>query len=103
MAQLWRASTAFRPWWACTRRQVVYRLAHACASTAPTAGSPFSTRKACTWEVSMVQLTADELVAYTNEERKKWNRWFVDKPQAMSVPVHAEMEKTIHIQRREAR
>jgi len=51
----------------------------------------------------MVQLTADELVAYTNEERKKWNRWFVDKPQAMSVPVHAEMEKTIHIQRREAR
>src|SRR5437867_4738577 len=35
----------------------------------------------------MVHLTGDELVAYTNGERKKWNRWFVDKPQGMSVPA----------------
>lgn len=35
----------------------------------------------------MVHLTADELVAYTNGERKKWNRWLVDKPEAMSLPA----------------
>ena len=35
----------------------------------------------------MVHLTADELVAYTNDQRKKWNRWFVANPQAMSVPA----------------
>ncbi len=35
----------------------------------------------------MVHLTADELVAYANDERKKWNRWFVDNPRAMSVPA----------------
>src|SRR5881409_438147 len=39
----------------------------------------------------MVHLTADELVAYTNGERKKWNRWFVDKPQGMSVPAQRQV------------
>lgn len=33
----------------------------------------------------MVQLTAGELVDYSNGERKKWNRWLVDKPEAMSA------------------
>src|SRR5213594_1127019 len=35
----------------------------------------------------MVYLTADELMHYSNDERKKWHSWLIAKPQAMSAPV----------------
>ena len=35
----------------------------------------------------MVHLTADELMHYSNDERKKWHSWLIAKPQAMSAPV----------------
>jgi len=34
-----------------------------------------------------VHLTADELMHYSNDERKKWHSWLIAKPQAMSAPV----------------
>lgn len=38
----------------------------------------------------MVHLTGDELVEYTNGERKKWYQWFLAHPQAMSAPAQRE-------------
>jgi uncharacterized damage-inducible protein DinB len=35
----------------------------------------------------MPHLTTDELIDYTNGERKKWYQWLVANPQAMSVPA----------------
>src|SRR5213594_1171405 len=35
----------------------------------------------------MVHLTADELMHYSNDERKKWRSWLIAKPQAISAPV----------------
>ena len=34
-----------------------------------------------------MHLTADELMPYRNDERKKWHSWLIAKPQAMSAPV----------------
>jgi len=35
----------------------------------------------------MLNLTYDELLRYTAEERAKWRRFFADHPEAMDVPV----------------
>jgi uncharacterized damage-inducible protein DinB len=39
------------------------------------------------WEVVMPHLTTDELIDYTNGERKKWHQWLAANPDAMSVPA----------------
>ena len=35
----------------------------------------------------MPHLTSDELIDYTNGERKKWHQWLAANPDAMSVPA----------------
>ena len=38
----------------------------------------------------MLSLTYDELLRYTAEEREKWRRWLLERPDALEIPVQPE-------------